>query len=879
MTHNEALQKYIESGFRIFPVHYIRADGTCSCGKENCGSAGKHPMTLSGVKDATSDAEMLASWCIEYGEFNIGISTENLCVIDIDNHNGIDGRESYKTLCKDLGEPPATLVCFTGGGGIHLYYSLPAGKMMKNRVLKAKDGTNLGVDIRGEGGYVVAPPSNHKSGGVYRWKNENARLAEISPEWLSFLTSKEPKKASTASLREIKEGGRNDELYRLACSLRSKGLVEDAIEEALKATNLKVCVPPLSDSEVSTILNSALKHDAGVPRTEQGAIDIERLTSDNLISQEVGDYIAGLSDITKRTQELVKLEQKADEFKMKRRFTAWVKDYTKIKPTIEVKKGFEMPLDLDMGEWAINAGGVFRLSPYGGLESACTHPIQITKRIINVETSEEKIVLTYFKDGSWKNLIVDKRVAFDQRKIVELIGKLGFTSETAKTLVAYLFDLEKNNIDKIPVSYSISRLGWLKNREFIPYNEEIEFDGEIDFQELYGSVKPNGDCAEWLSCVNPILSKSPILRLVLDCSISSVLLDLLNLQIYFMHVWGETETGKSVAMHVAMSVWGDPQILVRSWNSTPVALEKTAGFLHNLPLALDERQVVKNDRFHTMDTLVYMLSAGQGKGRGTKYGGVQTTTRWNLSILSNGEQPLIDDNGNGGAKNRVLDVYCENKIISDGNQVIKTVHKNYGHVGKKIIECIQAKESKDFLANMYGAINTRVTVMDKFTDKQINSISVIILADALYNHLMIGTEFGVAVDNAVNFVKNNLDIFSSVKDIKPGEKEYEAIINWISANQNSFSDNAPVCLGMLVGNKAYINSTELQKFLESSGFNYRATLKALVKRGYLEPGPDGNTKPERIYGRLTRCAVIHLGSALISIGDMLLTPTDEDLGF
>lgn len=161
------------------------------------------------------------------------------------------------------GELPSTVEQITGGGGRHLFFKHPAATV-KNKVSLVS-----GIDIRGDGGYIVVAPSRHASGNLYRWKPghgpDEIELAELPTWWLGFLQDKPEKEQSPVKLEGpvIPEGCRNRTLFELACSLRAKGLPESAIWAALTTTNEERCAPPLDEVELRRTFNSAMKYEPG----------------------------------------------------------------------------------------------------------------------------------------------------------------------------------------------------------------------------------------------------------------------------------------------------------------------------------------------------------------------------------------------------------------------------------------------------------------------------------------------------------------------------------------------------------------------------------------------------------------------------------------
>lgn len=161
-------KSYVHAGYYIFPVYTVNDTGECSCGTAACKDAGKHPRVARGLKEASRDRDKVEEW---FGsgapESNIGIATgeiSGITVIDIDIGPGKMGAESWAEVIKDHGEPQ-TLMAQTGSGGMHLFFQYNSALKTASNVL------GKGVDCRNDGGFVVAAPSRHRSGGSYEWVN------------------------------------------------------------------------------------------------------------------------------------------------------------------------------------------------------------------------------------------------------------------------------------------------------------------------------------------------------------------------------------------------------------------------------------------------------------------------------------------------------------------------------------------------------------------------------------------------------------------------------------------------------------------------------------------------------------------------------------
>lgn len=178
-----------QRGFAVMPVHGINLETKkCTCGKEACNlpdhrgkrQAGKHPWTLHGLKNASSDPVMIeVLWKLKQYS-NIGIVTgpiSGIFVLDVDGMEGESSLANYPAL-------PATLTSYTGNGR-HIIFRYPDRKVFTRAGKFAP-----GLDIRGEGGYIVAPPSVHANGAVYQWIDATAPIAD-APEWLLEIVCRE----------------------------------------------------------------------------------------------------------------------------------------------------------------------------------------------------------------------------------------------------------------------------------------------------------------------------------------------------------------------------------------------------------------------------------------------------------------------------------------------------------------------------------------------------------------------------------------------------------------------------------------------------------------------------------------------------------------
>ena len=214
---------------------------------------GKNPRTKNGFKDATTDPIQINRWWDEQ-PYNIGIATGavsgGLVVIDldIDEKEGKDGPLFFRKWQQQHNTLPDTVQSITGRGGYHLFYR-------DSRPYNSKTGLYEGVDIRGEGGYIVAPPSIHENGKRYEWEQdpEEFPIAAVDQIVFDFICPAPDSLKNRQRFElpeEIPEGTRTDSMFKLVSSLTAKGLSDEAIKAAVRAENESRCNPPLTDQEL-----------------------------------------------------------------------------------------------------------------------------------------------------------------------------------------------------------------------------------------------------------------------------------------------------------------------------------------------------------------------------------------------------------------------------------------------------------------------------------------------------------------------------------------------------------------------------------------------------------------------------------------------------
>ena len=518
------------------------------------------------------------------------------------------------------------------------------------------------------------------------------------------------------------------------------------------------------------------------------------------------------------------------------------------------------PLELNAGDWEADDSGIFKKNGYND-EVACPHPIMPVERLVNIDTGEEKLQLAFRKGTIWRKLIFSKTVLASSNKVTELAGSgIAVTSQNAKAFIQYISDMENLNYDLIPEKKSIGRFGYIPDEGFSPFVDGLIFDGDANFKAMFQTVRSRGSETKWLETAAEVREMSTTVKIILAASFASVLLEPLNCLPFFVHLWGvDSGTGKTVALMVAASVWGDPAVgaYVKTFDGTVVGMEKTAAFLNNLPFCLDELQLAKDSKGRTTFD-VYKLAQGVGRTRGNRSGGVDLTPTWRNCILTTGESPLTGTASGAGAVNRVIDIECKSAqaVIKDGMRISGAVKRNYGFAGRRFVERLYQPGVIDQVSERYRELFRILSDRDT-TEKQAMAAAAIILADELACQWIFSGQQPLTIEQVSEFL-------ASKAAVSAGDRGYKYLCDWVTQNSNKLcghSENPNIeVLGALEDGRAYIIRSVFERILQDAGYSTAAMISYLKQSNLIETRGRANTKGKRINGIPTECFCLRLPS-------------------
>ena len=593
---------------------------------------------------------------------------------------------------------------------------------------------------------------------------------------------------------------------------------------------------------------------------------IEKLDKETILDEMVFRHIFAIKNTFKREKETAKIEARARELKMTRRFNNMYRVFKEMyikelksgisnitdfsNDKYKWKKGNKEINQLNCGSWIANDKGVWKEEKNAMFETttikASSIPIMPVERLINMDTNTEKVKLAFFKDGKWQDITVEKNTISTKTKILQLANRgIEVNENNAKNLIKYLADVIELNTF-IPKK-SVSHLGWADN-EFVPFTEEYCLDVDKEFKQKLNSISCSGEYEKWLEHIKQLRKYSKTLRFMIATSFASVLVKIFKLNSFIVHLWGKSGNGKTVAEMVCASIWGRPDNnMISNLSNTTIANERLCNFYRNMPIILDELQIAKT-RYKSFDEVVYTLTEGKGKERGSIDNGIREQTSWQTIIILNGEEPITSNFSKEGVKNRVIEINEDDQIIENGNKTVNLIQENYG----KFIKLIEDREKLQKIQQKY------INELSGFTEykKQLNAYSIIMTADYIVSKNIF--------KDAPLTIKDIEEYFS--KDTDEAERIYNLILDWFYQNINKFNNTSGT--GEIWGkydsegenvSKIYIITKVLRDFLKENNISWDGIKRKLLEKEYIEKDGQGKfTKAVKINGTNIRCICINI---------------------
>ncbi len=514
-----------------------------------------------------------------------------------------------------------------------------------------------------------------------------------------------------------------------------------------------------------------------------------------------------------------------------------------------------------------------------------TSPIFMVSRTFDINTGEAQRQLVWRGPSGWCTRIVARRTCLDARHLISLTAfDAPVNSGNLGAMITYFSEFERENAVRLPANVSTTTMGWQKDGSFMlpdqhytPSTEttELVLTPPPGYDRVQDGWCTEGSWVEWCKLVES-LKQHPYPFIAIYASLAAPLMHVLKLPGFVVDFSGETSGGKTTMLRLAASVWGKPSdsqpSAMYSWDSTKVWIERTAGFLKNLPLILDETKRAKSHRI--VRDVIYDFCQGQGRGRGS-VDGSRKTDSWCSVMLSSGEGAATDFSQDAGTRARVLALKGRplgrdaaiGGALSEDIQMICA--ENHGHLGRKMVEyLVSMTPQHDELREMYREARSYFSEsVDSPVARRHSAYLAVLHIAAQIAHSRLGLP-----EPACDVLEPLVEVqtFMALDADRPLEALCD-VLTWAAINQTYFygrhvtnhgKDVAPI--GGWRGrwdeaedwDHIYIVNTALNSVLKQLNQHPPEVIQSWVSRGYLRCNANSTTKPTRINGEITRCYAI-----------------------
>lgn len=488
-------------------------------------------------------------------------------------------------------------------------------------------------------------------------------------------------------------------------------------------------------------------------------------------------------------------------------------------------------------------------------------------------TGGEMIVVAYWDRKRWNHLTLGRENLVDARRIVSATAQYGFPvgSDNAAQVSRFLFDFLQLNSDLLEITEVHTSLGWVPGTtNFVrDMGGEVQFHGtDAGSKQIASSVYASGELQKWMEAAETVRTY-PHVMLALYASLAAPLLRVIGADNVGIDFHAPTSTGKTTALMLAASVWGNPSLssprsFVSSWDATQVSVERRCAITKDLPIILDDSKRAKPDH---ISNILYMTHQGRGRSRGTRQGSAGTGS-WRTVLISSGEAAAVSYSNNAGVRSRVISVpgLPFGSDDSGTRDVViglnRTLHRNFGHLGPLWIEWLTANSDNwDAFTRLY---------QDAIDDFPTSSGAGYRLAEAA----AVISIAGQLAHEAIDFPWTYQDPFdtiwpvivSSVADIHAHVRALRYIYDWAVCNEQCFYGRNTTrpprgWYGRWDEDEEYeylgIIPKVLRNELAAAGFDPQAVINEWDRNEWTIHAPDGRTTvATRIAGTTVRLVTI-----------------------
>lgn len=376
-----------------------------------------------------------------------------------------------------------------------------------------------------------------------------------------------------------------------------------------------------------------------------------------------------------------------------------------------------------------------------------TAPILIVRRFVDRDVNEEFVDLTFRRFGAWSSATVTRRALTDPRAMVTELAPVGapMHSGHSKNLLQWFARLELVNEQRLAPVTVTNHTGWRGPTAFMhdaliaPTTPDagVVVPG-ILLRRAVGALRARGALELHLSALRAFWIASPSARMLICAALAAPLLRPLDEPGFAIHLFGDTNTGKSSMLRAAASVFGDPQTgagWCGTWNISPSAAEARAAMFNDLPQCFDEVGVAGAEH---VQKLIYTIIGGEGRARASRDGTMRGVSQWRTIVLSTGEITLADEGMASGAQARVIDMRVPDFGALQGQhaeiaRLLRACRENAGCLGRDWIESLCAVEPDiwDWIASELVRLRAAHAGANNATARQLHYMALLQVVEGL----------------------------------------------------------------------------------------------------------------------------------------------------
>ncbi|WWU64751.1 DUF927 domain-containing protein [Clostridium baratii] len=476
----------------------------------------------------------------------------------------------------------------------------------------------------------------------------------------------------------------------------------------------------------------------------------------------------------------------------------------------------------------------------------------------NIDDNTYRALIEYKAFSDIKQILMPRGDYLNKNNLIKYQNKgLDVVNKNVELLIQYLYE-EENEAPKKNIHTKIGFSNY-KGETIYKLYECIGIDSRYEGKE---DVTPIGNKDEYIDMLNKEVIGNTALEFIVAVSLSSVLLGYigedLGVDSLILHIVGNSTTGKSTALKLAISLFGNPDVkksgLFGTYNGTNNALIKKLTGLKGVPFALDEISMSYTKNF---TNFIYALANGTDKDRLDKDSELKDRETWLTTILSNGEKSLIGaSNKNAGVQIRVIEAsnVTWTKDAENAETINRVVSQNYGHLGFDFAKYIMSvgkdelikgfEKSKDEIYQLLG----EKLITDDMTIRRCSKFAIIIQSAYLFQDMM---DITLDIDGIKNMI---IDIEKeSISNRNFRESAIEYIKQYISKYNNKFkctTNNLKENIGKITQKENYsevqMNKISFEEMIREGGYeDVKVVLKELKDAGYLDCEKDRYTRSRK----------------------------------